>query len=297
MAFAEPTWGVVDPAVFRRIVVVSPHFDDAAMGAGHLLAELPRHDGDHRPRRRTSGLPRGALGVGCPGRVQSGRRRGGGPPARGPGRTRGARVGPSLAGVPRPPVPGPGRSTDPRGGGARPGRRHRRDRPHRGLRAHGPGQPGSRDGPRSVTAGARPSRLERAWFCYEDHGYKHIPGLLAWRVAKLLRAQPWPTPAIVPHVPDEERKRRAIFCYTSQIPPLENEHALTARLEGHVPEQFWQLAPPPEGWEGLAESPLTAAAPPTCGPRFPRFRAEELRRRGLPTSGAASRISRKEATR
>ena len=73
---------------------------------------------------------------------------------------------------------------------------------------------------------------QREWFCYEDHGYKHIPGLLAWRVAKLLRSKPWPTPAIVPHVPDEERKRRAIWCYTSQIPPLERDHALTARVEG-----------------------------------------------------------------
>jgi len=92
-----------------------------------------------------------------------------------------------------------------------------------------------------------------AWFCYEDHGYKHIPGLLAWRVAKLLRSHPWPTPAIVPHVPDEERKRRAIWCYTSQIPPLEQDHALTSRMEGRVPEQFWHLADPPRGWEGLAD--------------------------------------------
>jgi len=36
--FAEPTWGEVDPAALRRILVVSPHFDDAAMGAGHLIA-------------------------------------------------------------------------------------------------------------------------------------------------------------------------------------------------------------------------------------------------------------------
>ena len=36
--FAEPTWGQVDPAALRRILVVSPHFDDAAMGAGHLIA-------------------------------------------------------------------------------------------------------------------------------------------------------------------------------------------------------------------------------------------------------------------
>ncbi len=35
--FAEPTWGEVDPAALSRILVVSPHFDDAAMGAGHLI--------------------------------------------------------------------------------------------------------------------------------------------------------------------------------------------------------------------------------------------------------------------
>ncbi len=93
----------------------------------------------------------------------------------------------------------------------------------------------------------------RTWFCYEDHGYKHLPGLLAWRVAKLLRSPLWPTPAIVPHEPDEARKRRAIWCYTSQIAPLERDHALTARMEGRVPEQFWRLAPPPQGWEALAD--------------------------------------------
>ena len=99
----------------------------------------------------------------------------------------------------------------------------------------------------------RQEQPEREWFCYEDHGYKHIPGLLAWRVAKLLRSHPWPTPAIIPHVPDEERKRRAIWSYTSQIAPLEQDHALSARMEGRVPEQFWRLAPPPSGWEGLAD--------------------------------------------
>jgi hypothetical protein len=36
--FEQPTWGEVSPDAFARIVVVSPHFDDAAMGAGHLLA-------------------------------------------------------------------------------------------------------------------------------------------------------------------------------------------------------------------------------------------------------------------
>jgi LmbE family N-acetylglucosaminyl deacetylase len=92
-----------------------------------------------------------------------------------------------------------------------------------------------------------------AWFAYEDHGYKHIPGLLAWRVSKLFRSGLWPTPALVPVTTDTERKRQAIWCYTSQIPPLEQDHALTERLDANVPEQFWRLAPPPAGWEGLVD--------------------------------------------
>ena len=80
-----------------------------------------------------------------------------------------------------------------------------------------------------------------------------MPGLLAWRVAKLLRAQPWPTPAIIPHVPDEERKRRAIWCYTSRSRRSSRTTRSRARMEGRVPEQFWRLAPPPAGWEGLAD--------------------------------------------
>ena len=61
-----------------------------------------------------------------------------------------------------------------------------------------------------------------AWFCYEDHGYKHIPGMLAWRVSKMFRAGLWPTPALVPLDLDMQRKRKAIYCYTSQIGPLEH---------------------------------------------------------------------------
>src|ERR1700687_3823281 len=41
MTYEQPTWGEFPPATFERIVVVSPHFDDAAMGAGHLLASYP----------------------------------------------------------------------------------------------------------------------------------------------------------------------------------------------------------------------------------------------------------------
>ena len=59
---------------------------------------------------------------------------------------------------------------------------------------------------------------ELTWFCYEDSGYKHIPGMLAWRIAKLFRSALWPTPMIVPVVTvDHERKRAAIECYVSQL--------------------------------------------------------------------------------
>ena len=71
----------------------------------------------------------------------------------------------------------PAEPPDPRRGGARARRRHRRARPHGGLRPHGPGQPGPRHGPRGLAAGAGRAAGPR-WFCYEDHGYKHIPGLL-----------------------------------------------------------------------------------------------------------------------
>ncbi len=92
-----------------------------------------------------------------------------------------------------------------------------------------------------------------AWFAYEDHGYKHIPGMLAWRVSKLFRSGLWPTPALVPAAGDPDRKRKAIWCYASQIPPLEQDHALAERMDANVPEQFWRLAPPPRGWEGMID--------------------------------------------
>jgi LmbE family N-acetylglucosaminyl deacetylase len=96
-------------------------------------------------------------------------------------------------------------------------------------------------------------RPELTWFCYEDSGYKHIPGMLAWRVAKLFHGDLWPTPMVVPVDIDNDRKRAAIECYKSQLPPLDRDHALGARIGGGVPEQFWLLAPPPPGWERMRE--------------------------------------------
>jgi LmbE family N-acetylglucosaminyl deacetylase len=103
------------------------------------------------------------------------------------------------------------------------------------------------------------ARLERdgnpaAWFCYEDTGYKHIPGLLAWRVARLFRRGVWPSPAAVPVDLDRARKDAAVACYPSQLLALEADWAIAAKLAAPAPEQFWRLAPPPEGWEGLRDA-------------------------------------------
>ena len=34
-------WGLLDPSTLTDILVVSPHFDDAALGAAHLLTSYP----------------------------------------------------------------------------------------------------------------------------------------------------------------------------------------------------------------------------------------------------------------
>ena len=88
-----------------------------------------------------------------------------------------------------------------------------------------------------------------SWFCYEDTGYKHIPGLLAWRVARLFRRGIWPTPVAMPVDPDRDRKDAAVACYPSQLLALEAEWAISAKLAAPAPEQFWRLAPPPR-WLG-----------------------------------------------
>ncbi|HZP30713.1 MAG TPA: PIG-L family deacetylase [Acidimicrobiia bacterium] len=92
-----------------------------------------------------------------------------------------------------------------------------------------------------------------AWFCYEDTGYKHIPGLLAWRIARLFRAGTWPTPAAVPVAVDHERKMQAVGCYPSQLRALEADWQISAKLAAPSPEQYWRLAPPPDGWGALSE--------------------------------------------
>jgi hypothetical protein len=50
------------------------------------------------------------------------------------------------------------------------------------------------------------------------------------------------------------RKDAAVACYPSQLRALEAEWAIAAKLDAPAPEQFWRLAPPPDGWEALQEA-------------------------------------------
>ena len=99
---------------------------------------------------------------------------------------------------------------------------------------------------------AREQVREPAWFAYEDLGYKHIPGMLAWRVSRLFRRGLWPTPVAVDHDPTPAAKLRALRCYESQLRALETDWALGPKLI--APEQLWRLEAPPPGWERMAEA-------------------------------------------
>jgi LmbE family N-acetylglucosaminyl deacetylase len=252
MAAAEVTWGRVDPALLRSLVVLSPHFDDAALGAAHLLTTYPGSTvitvcGGRPPRYPDQPTPWDAAGGFRPGDDVVTVRR---------DEDRAALAVLSatpvwlefvdhqyLAKSERAPAPSVAASLV------------------EAIAASGatavfaPMGLGNPDHvlTHDAALAAREELTGPAWFCYEDHGYKHVPGLLAWRVARLFRAGLWPTPAIVPVRPDIERKRQAIGCYRSQLPPLEAEHGLSERLDANVPEQYWRLDPPPAGWEGLID--------------------------------------------
>ncbi len=247
------TWGVLPPDTFDRVLVFSPHFDDAAMGAGHLLLA--------RPGSTVCTVFAG-------------------PPTRYPDEPSewdalgGFRSGDDVVAI---------RREEDLAALAVLGADHywldfvdhQYLAPHERASADdvAPALAALVDAvaPTAVVlplglanpdhvvthdAGVQVAheRSDLAWFAYEDAGYKHIPGMMAWRVSKLFRSELWPTPMIVPTEQDHARKRAAIECYVSQLGPLRADHALDARIDGAVAEQFWMLAPPPPGWERMRDA-------------------------------------------
>jgi LmbE family N-acetylglucosaminyl deacetylase len=245
-------WGVLSPDVLRKIVVVSPHFDDAAMGAGHLLlsypgstvitvlaGEPPSYPDEVSPWDAAGGFVHGDDVVA-------------------------ARRKEDLAAMteldadhvwlefpdhqylpvderPTAEEIAPDLRTAIAASGA--------SAVFLPMGIANPDHVVTHDAGMLVRSSFGDDVAAPTWFCYEDHGYKHLPGMLAWRVSKLFRSGIWPTPAIVPVELDVARKAKAIMLYTSQIPPLEQDHMLRERMEGNVPEQYWRLATPPAGWD------------------------------------------------
>ena len=249
-------WGLVEPGVLDRILVVSPHFDDAVLGAAHLLGTYPASTVLTVMGGRPDTYPDPPTDWDAAGGFRSGddvaalRRQEDVratavlgavsswldfvdhqylPPE---SWTRPADIVPALRAAVAERAPSavfaPMGIANPDHGAT-----------HEAALAVREQLDGTPDAP--------------AWFCYEDAGYKHLPGLLAWRVATLFDAGVWPSPAVVPVAPDMARKRAALACYVSQLVPLERDHHLGARLDANVPEQYWRLAPPPPGWERLIE--------------------------------------------
>ena len=254
---AKEMWGVLGPEVLRRIVVVSPHFDDAAMGTGLLLLSYPGSTvitvlAGEPPAYPDEVSPWDALGGFTTGDdVVAARRR--------EDLAAMALLGADHAWLdfpdhqylavedrPTPEQVAPALEEAIRGCDA--------TAVFLPMGIANPDHVLSHDAGLLARAAIGEGEGAPAWFCYEDQGYKHLPGMLAWRVSTLFRASLWPTPAIVPVRLDTAAKTAAIMAYTSQVAPLEQDHMLTERLEGNIPEQYWRLAPPPPGWEGLLDA-------------------------------------------
>jgi LmbE family N-acetylglucosaminyl deacetylase len=247
-------WGLLDPSVLAKVVVVSPHFDDAALGAAHLLTSYPGSTvitvlGGRPPSYPDEVTPWDAAGGFATGDDVVAARQD-------EDRTAVASMGATPVWLDFPDhqyLTAEQRPTPERVAPVL--RQALTDlEPSAVFLPMGLANP---DHVLTHDAGllARAAMIEDGvalqWMAYEDAGYKHLPGLLAWRISKLFRSGLWPTPAVVPVEPDMAAKRTAIGHYTSQVAPLERDHLLSERLDANVPEPYWRLDLPPAGWERL----------------------------------------------
>jgi len=247
-------WGHLDPSVLERVLVVSPHFDDAALGTAHLLTSYPGSTVITVLAGRPPAYPEEVTDWDAAGGFIAGDDVVG---------ARQVEDRAAMASMHATPVwldfvdhqyLAPDERPTPKAVAPALHAAITEAAPSAVFLPMGLANP---DHVLTLEAGllVRAAMLEAespvVWFCYEDAGYKHLPGMLAWRVSKLFRAGLWPTPAVVPIQPDMASKVAAINLYASQLRPLERDHLLSERLAANVPEQFWRLDPPPEGWEAL----------------------------------------------
>jgi LmbE family N-acetylglucosaminyl deacetylase len=247
-------WGLPEPGELERIVVVSPHLDDAVLGAGRLLA---RHPGA-TVVTVFAGNPPAYPEPMRPWDVQSGFAPGDDVMA---ARRDEDHAALAVLGAqpqwldfveysyrpndePVPPGEIVGALTDTLVA----------LRPTVVLAPFGLANPDHDMTHRACLLARDDDRLARtSWWCYEDMGYKHIPGMLAWRVSTLFRRRVWPTPVAAPIDATDARKQDAVACYPSQLRALEADWQLSAKLDAPAPEQYWKLGAPPDGWVVLVD--------------------------------------------
>jgi LmbE family N-acetylglucosaminyl deacetylase len=243
-------WGLVEPAESERLVVISPHLDDAVLGCGSLLATHPGatvitvftggpavSPDPPTPWDVLAGFAAGDDVLGARKREDTAAL---------------AAVGASAVWLDhwehqyldRPDWVGADAVVDSLEAAVRAAA------PSMVLMPFGLANP-DHDVTHQAALLARERIPDVPWFCYEDTGYKHIPGMLAWRVTQLFRRGLWPTPVAIPIDDGRDAKAAAVACYGSQLLALEADWHLAPKLAAS-PEQFWRLAPPPEGWEGLS---------------------------------------------
>jgi LmbE family N-acetylglucosaminyl deacetylase len=82
----------------------------------------------------------------------------------------------------------------------------------------------------------------RAWFFYSDLPYAFIPGVLGARLARLHKQGITASPAALPVSHDFDRKWKAFCEYTTQLPAMDAPWRLRDRL-ARAGESYWVLQP------------------------------------------------------
>jgi LmbE family N-acetylglucosaminyl deacetylase len=243
-------------SVFERLVVVSPHFDDAVLGVGCLLAAhqpatVVTVIGGAKPGGYDTVTPWDALGGFQPGQDVAATRQAEDIAALG---VLGARstwleftdnqYDQPYAGADRPPVGEVADALEAR------------------LLELAPTAvviPLGLANPDHVVTGEASLEVRRrhpdawTWLGYAEAGYASIPGVLTMRLRDIVRGHGiWPTPAPIPGQDHTDAKRKAMAHYVSQVPPLVQDWGFDVQRSTQVPESLWRMDPLPPQWAGVS---------------------------------------------
>ena len=142
-------------------------------------------------------------------------------------------------------------------------------RPDRGVLPDGPRQPRPRDGARRLPPGRGRTNPGASGSATRTTATSICPGCWPGGWRSCCARTPGRLPPSSRTCPTRSASAAPSGATRPRSPPLEQDHALSARMEGRVPEQFWHLAPPPPGWEGSGRPHLIAHRHRAGDPEFP----------------------------